>query len=325
MEVHAEGAIAGSPQAGFRSRLNVLIVEDSPSDAELITAYLEEGISEGVDVTVCERVQDALVSIASSTPDCALLDLGLPDGNGAEVVDALRAASSSVPIVVLTGTDNDALAIEVVKRGAMDYIVKQHASPQILSRAVRYAIERGRIEGQLQHWALHDPITDLPNRAQFEAQLAAAVARSEATGQPFALLSLGLNRFKLINETLGHRAGDQVLTEVAKRITQTVRPEDIVARVGGDEFAIICERLDHISDAEAVATRVIDVVGGEAISLPGRELTVGVAIGIAYGDAQSLGPALVRHGDVAMSRAKGTGCNCQVYVEGMETETPGAL
>ena len=116
--------------------------------------------------------------------------------------------------------------------------------------------ERRRVEDELAHQALHDPLTDLPNRALFLDRLRHAIVRMRRHSGQAAVLFVDLDRFKLVNDTLGHKAGDVVLAEAAKRLREASRAEDTVARFGGDEFVVLCERLDANEDAAVIAHRV---------------------------------------------------------------------
>jgi len=168
--------------------------------------------------------------------------------------------------------------------------------------------ERRRAEARVLHLAQHDVLTGLPNRALFAARLDEALAGA-ARGAPAALLCLDLDRFKAVNDTLGHAAGDALLRAVAGRLLAQAREGDTVARLGGDEFAIIQTGLGRSADAEALATRLI-----EALSAPfevqGDRASIGVSIGIALlpQDAATAAEAQ-RHADLALYRAKAEGRN----------------
>lgn len=166
--------------------------------------------------------------------------------------------------------------------------------------------ERRRFQDELAHQAFHDVLTALPNRAGFLARLrgSLAEARSETT---VAVLFLDVDRFKLVNDSLGHDVGDQLLEEIAVRLRECMRPGDIVARFGGDEFTVLVPDVDGIEDAEAVAERALDALR-DPIRLGAREVFVTGSIGIAMANAESADPtALVRDADLAMYLAKERG------------------
>ena len=154
--------------------------------------------------------------------------------------------------------------------------------------------ERRRAEERMTHLAHHDTLTNLPNRSMFRERLDQALG--EAKAQPLAILSLDLDRFKAVNDTFGHPAGDWLLKCVAKRLQHSVRSgKDVVARFGGDEFAIIQFNIKAAADAEKLAKRIIEVIG-KPYRDKGREMHVGVSLGIALhpddGNAADCGPGL---------------------------------
>ena len=162
---------------------------------------------------------------------------------------------------------------------------------------------------QLTRQAFHDPLTALPNRGLFMDRLAHALARTERRPQHVAVLFLDIDRFKVINDSLGHGVGDRVLQDLSARLAECVRPEDTIARLGGDEFAILLEDLDDTDGATAVAERV-----GKGLETPfmveGREIVVTMSVGVALNTRRPISPEeLLRDADMAMYRAKGKGKN----------------
>src|SRR5581483_8941016 len=127
-------------------------------------------------------------------------------------------------------------ALRLIGGGAQDYLVKSEIYPTLLARSLRHAIERKRGEVSLIHQALHDPLTGLPNRALFLDRLGVALDRSRRTSASVAVLFVDVDNFKDINDSMGHAAGDRLLTELAARLQTMLRPMDTVSRFGGDEF-----------------------------------------------------------------------------------------
>ena len=167
--------------------------------------------------------------------------------------------------------------------------------------------ERKALERQLEHQALHDPLTDLPNRLLFMDRLEHALARTERREESIAVLFLDLDNFKLINDSFGHAVGDQLLLQVADRLDSCMRPQDTVARFGGDEFTILLEDGAQVDDATLVAKRIIEALRAP-FALLGYELFVTTSIGIALssgipGQPNLMGD-LLRDADAAMYRAK---------------------
>src|SRR4051812_35995561 len=240
-----------------------------------------------------------------SSTDCVLLDLSLPDAVGLEGVRSLLSAFPDLPVVVLTGHDDTSVALEAMGAGADDYLVKRHVAGDAIVRALRYAIERSRARSQLVHQALHDVLTGLPNRALFVDRLQQALARSERTDGLVAVIFLDLDRFKTINDSLGHEAGDRVLVEVAARLRDVVRPSDTLARFGGDEYTALCEPTSAYQGL-AIAAR-LGVALPRPIKWGGHEMFLTASVGIAFGRHGDQPADLIRDADVAMYKAKERG------------------
>ncbi len=179
--------------------------------------------------------------------------------------------------------------------------------PEFLSAVLRDISERKQFESALHYQATHDPLTGLPNRALLLDRLADALARAKHTGLRVALLFIDLDHFKVVNDSLGHALGDKLLISIADRLTTAMRPGDVIARFGGDEFVLLCENLHGQPDAVAIAERVLAAVSGP-FAIDDTELFVGMSIGIAFpADADAEPANLIRDADAAMYRAKEKG------------------
>eukprot|EP01093_Parvamoeba_rugata_P020575 TRINITY_DN9_c56_g1_i1.p1 TRINITY_DN9_c56_g1~~TRINITY_DN9_c56_g1_i1.p1 ORF type:complete len:596 (-),score=134.20 TRINITY_DN9_c56_g1_i1:1560-3323(-) len=168
--------------------------------------------------------------------------------------------------------------------------------------------ERKEIELKLIHDAHHDSLTDLPNRAMFTSRLELAIASKQRyPDNLFAVLFIDLDRFKVINDTLGHHAGDEFLIEVARRISLCVRGHDLLARLGGDEFVVLLDNFDEVSDVEEVASRIISSISN-SFMLEGREMYSGASVGIAHLETYyQTADEILRDADAAMYQAKTLG------------------
>ena len=167
--------------------------------------------------------------------------------------------------------------------------------------------ERKAFERRLAHQGTHDPLTGLPNRVLFMDRLAHALAAAQRTRRPMAVLFCDIDRFKVVNDSLGHTAGDALLFAVASRFRTTLRTSDTVARFGGDEFVILTQELTTPDDAVVVARKLADVLRAP-ITVGGTDITVTSSVGIAVAELDTATPeTLVRDADVAMYRAKAKG------------------
>jgi diguanylate cyclase len=285
---------------------SILLVEDSPGDARLIQEMLKESWPGQFEFIHSTTIGDAIKQLPSPGSGCVLLDLTLPDADDVNTVAHLTAAAPDLPIVVLTGRDDETTALEAVQAGAQDYLIKGRVDGPLLSRTVRHAIERKRVEAHFAHQALHDALTGLPNRVLFMDRLALALVRSaRRSPASVGVLFLDVDRFKAVNDRLGHDAGDELLQEVARRIQASLRPGDTVARLGGDEFCVLCvaSETDVVAVAKRIAARL-----KEPFQVGRSEVVVSGSIGISLSaGAQSTPDQLVRDADAAMYRAKERG------------------
>jgi diguanylate cyclase (GGDEF)-like protein/PAS domain S-box-containing protein len=178
--------------------------------------------------------------------------------------------------------------------------------PLYLIGQVEDVTERRALRERLAYAAIHDPLTGLPNRELFLDRLEVALRRSSRSGHHVAVIFLDLDRFKLINDSLGHEVGDQVLRAVADRLGSVMRTSDTLARFGGDEFTILCDDVDTEDDAVEVAQRLMAAMG-QPLALHTGEVFVSLSVGIALAVGGELGTVVMRNADIAMYRAKERG------------------
>ncbi len=221
----------------------------------------------------------------------------------------------------------------LARKRAQDTLITAHAELETrvqtrtheladANRELREQIaERLRAEQRLRHQARHDSLTGLPNRGQLQERLDDAIARVSTGGKPFSVMFLDIDRFKLINDSVGHVAGDELLVEASRRISQVIGRDDIVARLGGDEFAILAEGIDDAEDAEQYAGAIRRVLG-QSMWIEGREVFPSASIGIAlWHPRYRKSEELLRDADAAMYRAKRRGRNrSELFDEEMRAE-----
>ncbi len=175
--------------------------------------------------------------------------------------------------------------------------------------------EQRRAEEQIKYLAYHDPLTGLPNRALLKDRLTVALAQARRKKRTLAVMFVDLDRFKLVNDTVGHAMGDHLLRKFAERLTRIVREGDSLARVGGDEFTVLLPEVSVPEDTELVAQRILEA-SREPLALAGHEFSVTASIGIAiYPDHGDDAIALLRNADAAMYRAKEEGRNTLKFFE----------
>ena len=287
--------------------IKVLLIEDNDVDAQLTQDLLSEWSTEEFQVARATTLAEGLSLLSRERFDAMLLDLSLPDAFGLPTVREVHAASPTIPVVVLSGVSDQSLALQAVRQGAQDYLVKGQGHPEILARAIRYAIERKRFEEHLTYLAQYDHLTGLVNRILFRDRLVQATARSKRMQQMIGLMLLDLDRFKLVNDTFGHDMGDELLKAVSERLKTCVREVDTVARMGGDEFTIILEGVSSEQNILVVAKRITESIA-TPFELKGHCISIGISIGITiYPQDDHPVDELLKHADTAMYQAKQRG------------------
>jgi diguanylate cyclase (GGDEF)-like protein len=298
----------------IKSIATLLVIEDNPGDARLLREMLNEQGSHLTALTHVECMSDAEKHLAQNEVDLILLDLGLPDAQGLEAVRRTHAAAPHAPLVVLTGLDDESLAVQTLQEGAQDYLIKGQLDTRGLRRALRYAVERKIMEEAFfeekenaTHSAEHDFLTGLPNRMLLNDRIGQAIVQAPRHKKQVAVLFLDLDGFKHINDSLGHPIGDGLLQSVAKRLEHCVRVSDTVSRQGGDEFVVLLSEAEQWEDAAAIAKRILDSVA-QPHSIDRHDLHVTTSIGVSvYPDDGLDAETLIKNADTAMYQAKANG------------------
>ena len=304
----------------------VLLVQDDPAGARPLGAILRVAWPTGLLLCHAQTVADAAHELTDHGATCVLLDLqGLAESSaGIEAVRQLSAASPETPIVCLADARDDESGVLAVRAGAQDQIVWAELSAAALRRSIAFAVERKRAERALAQQALQDALTGLPNRALFLDRLRGALDRSRRTGSAVAVLFMDVDDFKEVNDSLGHAAGDRVLTVLADRFRGLLRPMDTVARYGGDEFTFLFEGLESEREAAQVARR-ISRSASTVIALGDRHRTVSVSVGITIvADPELAIDEVIRRADAAMYRAKKLGGDRVEVFDGLATDSDGS-
>ncbi len=308
----------------------ILVVDDQETVRFLATAVLRQV---GYDVEEASGGSEAMASIERSPPDLVLLDVVMPDMDGYDVCEMIRARSGTchLPILIMTGLDDEKSITRAFDVGATDFIGKP-LQRSILANRVRYILRAQSSEQKIQQLAYFDSLTGLSNRESFKERLNYTVASAKRHDRIFGLLYLDLDDFKRVNDTLGHTVGDLLLQVVATRLRDCTRKTDsltrayaesdgsLVARLGGDEFIILLDEINQNEAAATVATRVLSSLS-ETFSLGENEVCITASIGIAlFPEDAGDGETLLKHADSAMYYAKRSGKhNYSFYDESMNT------
>jgi diguanylate cyclase (GGDEF)-like protein len=284
------------------SNFVLLLVAPDEDDRRLIGELLDPGTAEVHWVT---GVGSALAAVAEHPHDAVLLDASLAEE---ATLHQLLEEDPRAQVIVLGDPSGAEQVASARAAGGVDHLPKAALDANTLVRAVRYASDHRRSVERLQHDALHDALTGLPNRTLFLDRLEQSLRRARRRGphSGAAVLFLDLDRFKLVNDSLGHQAGDELLQSVALRLDAALRPGDTVARMGGDEFTLLLEDVTDPREATVVAERVLATLA-DPFPIVGRDLHVSGSIGIALAGPEADPEELIRDADVAMYRAKAEG------------------
>lgn len=225
--------------------------------------------------------EDGLAKILAGGYEACLLDYQLGPKDGLQLIREALAAGCRTPIVFLTAESSPQVDIEAINAGALDYLVKGEITPRSLERSLRYALKLGETLEALRQLATRDQLTGLLNRREFDRIMAEEAERCRRFGQPLALVMVDIDHFKAVNDTHGHQAGDAVLREIAKTLTGQLRTVDRVARIGGEEFALVLMQTGR-SAATEVAQRVVEAVAASPVVIEsGASLRLTISAGVA--------------------------------------------
>jgi two-component system, cell cycle response regulator len=216
-----------------------LLIDDDPVDARLVGEMLARGGFARFDLEVTDRLADGIRRVSHGDIDVVLVDLCLPDSQGVNTIAILRAHAPDLPIVVLTETTDEPTGVQALNAGAQEYLLKDQATGVALVRALRYAIERKRLELALHRMTLVDDLTGLYNRRGFFQRAPRRLTLAIAEQKRALLALVDMDGLKQINDTHGHLEGDKAIMMVAAVLKGTLRDDDIIARIGGDEFAVL--------------------------------------------------------------------------------------
>jgi diguanylate cyclase len=287
--------------------IRVLVVEDDCQDYILIREYLRQVRTANYIVDHVLNVAQARVALNDDRYDVFLVDLVLGEETGIHVLEEAVRNNISKPIIILTGALQQDIDSSVMQLGAADFIPKSEATSSLLDRTIRHAIERKATERALEKLVKQDVLTGLGNRKMFEDHIEYALARARRNDSRLGVMFLDLDRFKDVNDSMGHHAGDALLIEIARRLRQTVRECDVVARIGGDEFTILLTEIHGVEDTTKIASKLI-----ENISLPvvvdGKSLVISSCIGISlYPESGNTVRELMQYADTALYESKNRG------------------
>ncbi|MEN9566576.1 MAG: hypothetical protein RLZZ69_1772 [Cyanobacteriota bacterium] len=325
--------------------ISILVVDDLADNLQILANTLSK---QGYQVRCAKNGSTALRGASTILPDLILLDIKMPDIDGYEVCQQLKANKETcdIPVIFLSALDDVLDKVKAFEVGGVDYISKPIQVKEVLVRVknqialqlakaeitelnqdlerrvyqrtiklktvvqkLREEInERQRVQQQLIHDALHDSLTGLPNRTLLIERIEFTIAHAKRNPDyKYGILFIDLDRFKVINDSLGHSIGDQLLIAVSNLLQECVRENDLVARLGGDEFVILLDGIKSIQDATSIGERIQQKMRSP-FELQSQNIFTSASIGIVFGSSEYSNPAdLMRDADIAMYRAKDKG------------------
>lgn len=299
----------------------VMIVDDEPIMMDVVQAFLEDvGYS---NFLTTDDSTAALDLMLKERPDVLLMDLIMPGKSGFDLLAEIRNEPSLryLPVIVLTAASDSDTKLQALELGATDFLAKP-VDPSELSLRLRNALAFKAYQDQL---AYNDSLTGLPNRQLFLERLAWTLRLARRHDKQCALLQIGLDRFKQINDTLGHEMGDEVLKAVSKRLSAALRETDTISmledredaislsRLAGDEFMVLISEIGHAEDASIIARRLLETMKSPLL-LGGHELFVTISVGIAmFPQDGEQDTGLLTNVDLAMAQAKLHGRNTYAF------------
>ena len=326
-------------------KICILVVDDVADNLQILTTTLSR---QGYQVRCAKNGSTALRGASKILPDLILLDIKMPDLDGYQVCQQLKAneKTRNIPIIFLSALDDVIDKVKAFEVGGVDFISKPIQVKEVLVRVenqislqlaharitelnqdlerrvyqrtmelktvvkkLRQEInERQRVQQQLIHDTLHDNLTGLPNRTLLLERIELSIARAKKDPNfMYGLLFIDLDRFKTINDSLGHLVGDRLLIAVSNLLQQCVRDNDVVARLGGDEFVVLLDGIRSLQDATSIGDRIQQELRSP-IELDGQSIFTSASIGIVFGSSEYNNPTdIMRDADIAMYRAKDKG------------------
>lgn len=312
-----------------------LVIDDDPASLRLIEKYLSLS---GYEVLTAANVDEALRIVLDQAPPIVITDYDMPDKNGADLCRILRQHEGVrfIYIVMMTASNDIGHLVEAFESGADDFVAKP-VNPQELLARLRAGVRIARLEEdvdrrtreihllnaemaktneqlalmneRLKKMAVTDELTGLPNRREAMNRLREMWAANERHGCAFGCIMIDLDRFKHINDTYGHAVGDQVLQDISHALRNGMRASDVVFRVGGEEFLVLCPHTEP-AGTESCAEKLRQEIERLALNRAGRTLHVTISVGVAHRQPEMDAPDdLIRRADEALYAAKRGGRN----------------
>lgn len=307
-----------------KKQLNFLVVDADPVDVELLRRHIQRVVGWMASVTEANSWFEARKALDSREVDLVFLDYDLGARTGLEVLTDYLKSGYTAPVILLTGESSERIAVKAIKSGIADYLPKERLSSETLVSSVEAALQEARSRqeeqrkrAELERMALTDGLTGLYNRHTFEGRLEQEIERTKRYQHPVSLLMMDLDKFKAVNDTYGHLAGDEVLCEIARVIRENMRSVDVPCRYGGEELCVISPATDK-GGAKTLAERLRRLVAEHEFRSPDGEsfqVTCSIGVSVFSGQGEVGVDQMVSVADEALYSAKEQGRNRVVLQE----------
>lgn len=258
--------------------IRILLLEDNDFDAAMTREILEKCCRRAFTVHRCKFLSEARTELSRGDYAAALIDMHVPDASGLETVREVLQANSDTPIIVLTGMDDNDVAVAALGIGAQDYLPKSALDSRSIERSIQYSMSRKQKENDLTANAYYDSLTGLGNRALLYDRWRRGLERARRADRMVGVLVVDVDQFKTVNDSHGHNTGDNLLMHLSDRLKASVRETDVVARLGGDEFVIVLENIREKSEVNAVRDKLMNEVS-YCMTAHGQKIPYTVSIG----------------------------------------------
>lgn len=296
---------------------SILVVDDAPENVMLLSLILKDLGTVSSALSGREAIDKAL----ENPPDLILLDIQMPELDGYDVIRALKEdpKTENVPVIFVTGLSDEGDEEKGLKLGAIDYITKPYKPAVVIARVRNhlrlreYAMRLEQLNEELERLATTDALTSAYNRRYFMSKLEEEVKRVRRYKRPSSLMMIDVDHFKKINDTFGHDVGDHVLIALVKLLEDKVRQLDTVARIGGEEFAILMPETSE-KDALILVNRLLDAARAAAITVADDTVRFTISVGCTEFDADTVdGEGILKMADMALYDAKRSGRDQVVF------------
>jgi len=301
--------------------LNLLVVDDDDVDREKIRRMLKV-VDLETSIEEASSVEESVTVIENGHFDCIIIDYRLGKEDGLALLDKIRnSLAKKCAVILVTGLGDEEIAAKAMRLGASDYIVKKNLKPAQLLTAILNAVHKAEMEKKIYDLAHYDSLTGLVTRHLLIDRLQQAILTNKRQSNLSAIAYIDLDKFKPINDTYGHEAGDYVLVEIAKKLRKTLRTSDTIARIGGDEFVLLLMNIDTHQKCKELLKKVLLILQ-IPIQLPNSTFVrISASIGVSQINGSTMNAdSILRQADQTMYQAKNSGRNKILFFDPEEEQ-----